>query len=176
MKKQCVLGLAIGLLVCQVASAHAAIFLQIPGMQGEAVEKDHVGWIEVNSLSFGHGEAPPGAPVKVQFARVNVAKRADSLSAALALLAANGQAIPQLKVEILRSISATPVIMFKMKLTNARVASFSSSAQSDHTDSIGLSFDTITWISTRIDSAGKPVPGTFACWDLAKNAVCPVNY
>jgi type VI protein secretion system component Hcp len=180
MKKGLLMCLTAALLSSQAISAHAAIFLQIPGMQGEVTESNHVGWIELQSLSFGHGEPPPGATVKVQFGRVNMTKTMEGLSAALASLAASSQAISQLKVEITRPTEATAPVVFKMKLTGARLTSFASSAQGSAqglaVESLGWSFDTITWISFKRNQQGQVVPGTSACVDLAKISPCQVTY
>ncbi len=178
MKKYVVMCLTIALVACHVASGHAAIYVQIPGMQGDVTESNHVGWIELQSLSFGHGEPPPGATVKVQFGRINMTKNMDSNSAALASLGATLQAIPQLKVEVTRSSGASNPVIFKMKLTGARLTSFASSTQPllPPVENIGWSFDTITWISLKLNQQGQVVPGTSACVDLSKNSPCQVAY
>jgi type VI protein secretion system component Hcp len=180
MKKYVVMGLTIALLACHVASGHAAIYVQIPGMQGEVTESNHIGWIELQSLSYGHNEGPPGSQVKVQYGRVNMTKLMDGLSAALALLGVTLQTVPQLKVEITRPTAAENPVVFKMKLTGARVTSFTSSAQGGGAaqlpvESIGWSFDSITWINLKRNPQNQLVPGSSACWDV-KNSVCPVSY
>jgi hypothetical protein len=180
MKKGLLMCLTIALSAWHVATGHAAIYVQIPGMQGDVTESNHVGWIELQSLSFGHGEPPPGATVKVQFGRVNMTKTMEGLSAALALLGVTMQAVPQLKIEITKPTAGTAPVVFKMKLTGARVTSFASSAQGSAQgqtlDSLGWSFETITWISLRLNQQGQVVPGTSACVDLAKNSPCQVAY
>jgi type VI protein secretion system component Hcp len=181
MKKYVVMGLTIALLACHVASGHAAIYVQIPGMQGEVTESNHIGWIELQSLSYGHNEGPPGSQVKVQYGRVNMTKLMDGLSASLALLGVTLQTVPQLKVEITRPSAAENPVVFKMKLTGARVTAFTSSAQGSQAgthipvESIGWSFDSMTWITFKRNPQNQLVPGSSACWD-AKNSVCPVSY
>jgi type VI protein secretion system component Hcp len=147
-------------------------------MQGDVTESNHVGWIELQSLSFGHGEAPPGAQVKIQFGRVNMTKTMDSVSAALALLAASGQPVSQVRVEITRPSGSSAPVIFKLKLTGARLTSFASSAQPIHpaAENLGWSFDSVTWINIKLNLQNQPVPGSSACWELVKNTPCQVAY
>ena len=166
------------LLLCQVSVSHAGnIFVLLPGIQGDATEPNHIGWIDVKSVSWGHGEAPPGSPIKIQFGRVSIVKLNDSISASLALLGATGQPIKDVKLEITKVVNEVPVVVSRMKLSNARVASYATlalSAGNEVNDSIGFSFDTITWINFKVAKVGQqaPAPGSAACWDVINNKTC----
>jgi type VI secretion system Hcp family effector len=176
MKLRLVLCLAVVLVAWQVAVARAVTYMQIPNIQGEVTDSNHLGWIELQSLSWGHADAPPGAPVKVQFTRVNFTKLLDSVSAALALSAADGHVMKDVKVEIVRTNgSGGLVVVFRMKLTNARLTSYAASAQAGPqppVESLALAFDTITWLNFRVTPQGQTAPGTAGCWDVVGNKSC----
>ncbi len=108
--------IGVGLLACTLVAAIATtsaadtMFLLVPNLQGETnAPPTHVGWIQAESVTWGHGEAPPGAPVKIQIQRLQVVKRSDSTSPALALLAASGQVSKDIKMEFLRTVQGTTV-------------------------------------------------------------------
>lgn len=171
---------ATGLLfTCQVSVSHADdLFLLIAGIAGESKDQQHPGWNHLKSISWGHGEAPPGSPSKIQFGRVQIVKLRDTASAALALLGATGQPIKDIKLEITRpGAGGSPVIVFRMKLTNARVTSYAAAAHNDPaTESVSLSFDTISWITFKLDEQGRPSPGSAACFDVVNNKACSVSF
>ena len=174
-----------GLLICTfvlgmigTSSAAEKIFVLVPNLQGEVSgPPTHVGWIEAESATWGHGEPPPGAPVKVQFNRVQLVKRNDSTSPALALLAASSQLVKDVKIEIFRTLQDTGIVMARVKLTNARVTSFATSVnQNSRTDSIAFSFDTITWITFKLNAQGQQQPGGATCWDVVNNKGCAPTF
>ncbi len=173
--------LATGLLfICQVSASHADnLFLLLGGIQGESKDSQHSGgWNNLESASWGHGEAPPGSPNKIQFGRVQITKRQDSTSATLALLGATGQPLKDFKLEITRpGGGGSPVVVFRMKLTNARVTSYAAAARTEPaTESLGFSFDTISWITFKIDQQGQQTPGSSACFDVVNNKTCAPSF
>jgi type VI secretion system secreted protein Hcp len=164
------------LLAGHLATSHAAadLFLLIPNVPGESADQAHAGWIDLQGVTWSHGEAPPGSATKIQFGRVTMTKRNDSTSAMLALLAASGQPIKDVKLEMLTT-GATRLLLLRLKLTNVRVASYATAvttAGNAATDSIALSFDTITWINFKINAQGQSVAGSSACWDVINNKAC----
>ncbi len=164
------------LLAGHVEASHAAIdlFLLVPNVPGEANDPAHPGWIPVESAAWNHGEAPPGSPVKIQFGRVTITKRNDSTSPLLALLAASGQPIKDVKLDVLTA-GSNRLPLLRMKLTNVRVASYATSVLDSAgfgTDSIAFSFETVTWINFKINAQGQSVAGNSACWDVVNNKSC----
>jgi type VI protein secretion system component Hcp len=179
MLKTAAILFATGLLfLCQVSMSHAEnLFLLLGGIPGESKDPQHPGWINLRSATWGHGEAPPGSPSKIQFGRVQITKHQDSTSATLALLGATGQALKDFKLEITRPTADTNLVLFRMKLTNARVASYAAAAHLDPaTESVSFSFDTITWITFKIDELGRQSPGSAACFDVVNNKSCGVSF
>ena len=177
MKRWFLLCLTIALLVGHIATSHAITYMQIPNIQGEVTEGNHAGWIEVQALSWSHNEAPPSSPVRMQFNRVIFTKTVDSVSAALALSAADGHPMKDVKVEILRGAPGGGglFVAFRMKLTNARLTSYAASAQpggAPPMESLALAFDTITWVNFKISASGQSSPGTAGCWDVVGNKSC----
>lgn len=179
MLKTAVILFATGLLfISQVSMSHADdLFLLLGGIQGESKDAQHPGWNRLESVTWGHGEAPPGSPSKIQFGRVQITKRQDTASATLALLGATGQALKDFKLEITIPVGGTPVAVFRIKLTNARVASYAAAAHNGPgTESVSFSFDTITWITLKIDEQGRSTPGSAACFDVVNNKSCGVSF
>ncbi len=168
-----------GLLLCQASVSHAvAIFMFIDGVKGESKDNAHKDWTDVQSTNWAHGEAPPGSPVKIQFGRLQITKLNDSISPLLALAAATGLAFKELKLEMIRS-GPVPVVVSRVKLRGARVASYATAVQDGPnapTDSIGFSFDQITWINFKVDATGQQIPGNAGCFDLKTNTACTPGF
>lgn len=169
------------LLLFQASVSHALeIFMLIDGIQGEVTETAHPGWSVVKSASWGHGEAPTGSVVKVQFQRLAIIKLNDPTSAVLAQAAATGKAFKEVKLEMLKNVGDTKVVMNRVKLIGARVTNCQTSAQGEGsippTDSISFSFDTINWINFKKDSSGHQAPGSAGCFDLKANAACTTRF
>ena len=170
-----VTALVFSLWASEIAASYAAVYVLIPGIPGETTEVNHVGWVELQTLNWGHGEAPPGSPVRVQFNKVTVTKQLDSVSPALAALAANGQQLRDVKAEIVRPTGAgTTIVTFRLKLTNVRLTTYAGSVSSNQigVDTFGFEFDTISWISFNTNKTGTAVPGTSGCWDIPANKAC----
>lgn len=165
-------------LLCQTSMSEAGILMQIPGVQGESKVPNHTGWIDLESVNWGHGETPPGTPVKIQFARVTGTKHSDSVSATLALFGASGQLIKDVKIEFTSSVGDSIVVISRIKLTNARLTTYQASAHDSSLpiESLSFSFDSITWINFKISPQGQQLPGSAACWDLAGNKPCTPTF
>ena len=162
-----------------VGSGEAAIYMLIPNISGETTESTHAGWVELQTLNWGHGEPPPGSAVKVQFNKVNGTKQLDSVSSALALLAANAQPLKEVKVEVVRTAAGTITVLYRLKLTNARLVNYAASVQSNQIgiETFSLEFDTISWISFKTTAAGTTsTPGTAGCWDVVGNKPCAPSF
>ena len=178
MSKLLMVAVVACLVLIQITAGRAAIYMLIPGIQGESTDKSYSGWIRVESVSWGHGEAPPNSPTKVQFGRVTVVKTGDSNSAALGLLAATGQVMKDVKLEFTASMQDAQVATSRIKLTNARLVSYSASANQNQrpTEQLAFTFDSITWINFKVSNAGQQSPGTAACWDVALNKTCTPTF
>ncbi len=164
--------------LCSTEVVQAATYMLIPNISGETTETNHVGWVELQSLNWGHSETPPGSPTRVQFNKVNCVKQIDSVTPALALLAANGQQMRDVKVEVVRQTSGTAIVTFRLKLTNVRLAAYAASVQANQTgtETFALEYDSISWISFKTNNTGVAVPGTAGCWDVASNKSCTPSF
>lgn len=167
-----------GLLLCHASVSHALdIFMFIDGMRGESNDNAHRDWTELQSASWGHGEPPPGSPVKVQFGRLNITKLNDSISPLLAQAAAAGTAFKDLKLEMIKP-GQLRVVMSRVKLKNARVSNYSSSVSNASlgSDAVSFSFDQISWINFKVDPSGQQIPGNAGCFDLKTNTACTPGF
>ena len=108
-------------------------FLKIDGIDGESLESNHTGWIEVLSWSWGAsqpsermsvGSAGGGTAGKPSIAVFNMGKRVDKASPALFLRCVTGKHIPTVTLEVgTRSESEPALIYLHLKLTNVLVSS-----------------------------------------------------
>jgi type VI secretion system secreted protein Hcp len=157
-------------------------FLKFSTIPGEAADDKHKDWIQIVSYSFGETQ-----PAKVAASsggartaeRVNMqdfkfTKVTDKTSPKLFLACANGEHIPEVKLEVCRS-SGDKVKFFEIKLTNVIVSSLvnlgnSGSALGVPTEEISLNFGKIEVTYTQIDPlTGKPKGDIKAIWDLIMN-------
>lgn len=159
------------------------IFMFIPGIQGESNAVNRVGWMDILSVSWRQGDPPPGSTLKTQrFAPVMITKQTDSTSVPLALHSASAKMFPEVKLEITTNRDNASIVIYRLKLTNARVVSYatatsvSGSGGGSMFDEVGFFYDTITWIAFRINQQGQVVGTSSACWDLPRNAPCPVKF
>lgn len=169
------------LFLCQLTISHALdVFVLIDGVQGEEMDPLHPGWIRVQNVTWGHGEAPPGSAVKVQFERFVITKVNDSTSALLAQAAATGQPFKDVKLEMVKTVEGSKkVVVNRIKLVGARVAHYQASAHGGGqipADSISFSFDKITWINFKLDNLSRQLPGSAGCFDLKANTACPPTF
>lgn len=163
--------------VAHVPMGHAAMFMFVDAIKGEAVDLTHKDWIELLGAQWGHSEPPPGATRTPQFERLTIAKGHDSTSALFARHAADGRPFRELKLEITLSFGNVRKPVSRVKLTGVRVTSYSTAASGTEsivpTDSIAFSFETITWINIKYNSSGDQISGNAACFDLRTNTTCP---
>ena len=178
MSKLLMVAVVCCLVLVHITAGHAAIYILIPGIQGESTDKNYSGWVRAESVSWGHGEAPPNSPSKIQFGRVTVVKSGDSNSAALGLFAATGQVMKDVKLEFTASMQDVQVATSRIKLTNARMVSYAASANANQrpTEQLAFVFDSITWISFKISPTGQQSPGSAGCWDVLANKTCTPTF
>ena len=168
-----VLGLS-----AQTSWAQFDMFLELDGIQGESLDQQHQGWIELLSFSSGIGRAvssgSSGGPREVgnvNFSDITVTKTLDRASVPLRQAITQGQNIPFARIEFTKSAGGGQrVTFFEIMLDNVIVSSISTSAASGGSipvESLSLNFTKIEWTYKQMDETGKVQGETSGSWDLA---------
>lgn len=143
-------------------------FLQIEGIEGEAQDKDHKGWIDI--LDYQHSVQKPGTLSAVEMGDFYVVKALDKASPKLALYCCEGRAIPSVVLELRRATEDKQTFM-KYTFTDVTITSVSvlkksngGSAQSTALpmEEISFRFGQIQWEYTPADRS----PTVTASWKL----------
>ena len=141
-------------------------YLKFDGIEGESVDKDHKGWI--NILSFSQGIHQPGGGSTGTARRrgdvilddIAVAKLLDKSSPKIAESVCLGKVFPKVEIELTASYTdAGRVTYYRYELKNVLVTSYSVSgaAQSEDVPSedFSLNFEEIKVTYTENDNKGK---------------------
>lgn len=117
--------LAIGVLALAAPAARAASFMNIEGIQGEATEPKHEGWIEVLSVQWGSTRRPtsgraaqPGRGAGT----VSITKRVDKASPVLLQYNLSGKQFEKIVIDI-TSYDRSQTYM-RYELRNVMITSF----------------------------------------------------
>ena len=141
-------------------------YLKFDGIEGESLDKDHKGWI--NILSFGQAIHQPGGGSTGTARRrgdvilddISVAKLMDKSSPKIAESVCLGKVFPKVEIELTASYTdAGRVTYYRYELKNVLVTSYnvSGAAQSDEvpTEDFSLNFEEIKVTYTENDNKGK---------------------
>jgi len=138
------------------------IFAEFTGITGEADEKDHKDWIEIESFSYAMGlpSAATGAARRrgdVVIEDMVLVKGVDKATPKLMEAAAKGTVITTVAIEAGRNYEGVLLIFYRYELENVMVTSYQSSVSTTGvpTDTLTLNFEEITVTYTEYDDAGK---------------------
>lgn len=156
-------------------------WLNIPGVQGEAIKRGHENWIQVLSYDWGVTAATPAAGAPRSTARptlhnVRIVKHLDRSSPVLAGAAAGGTVYPQAELVFYGAAGTSAPPLGRLRLTGVRVAasrveSAPLGASVRPTEEIELAFRTIEWSYNEIELPAGTVRRTISAgWDLDRNA------
>ena len=142
--------LAIGILAWQAPGAKAASFMKIEGIQGEASDQKHQGWIEILAVNWSSGRtarAPSGGRA-AQPGRgagtVSITKQTDTSSAALMRYNSSGKQFEKIVIDI-TSYDRSRTTYMRYELRNVMITSFEpgGSGGGVPTETITLNYDKI---------------------------------
>lgn len=172
------LSLLVLLALPRLAYAVDDIFVLVNGIQGDATDRDHPGWIQVyalgNSVASLMVTNGGSQRTETQFSDLSVLKKIDRASPALFVSAASARQIPTVKIEFVRP-GPTPFAYFKMELSDVLITGVrtnANSAEDSISEFVTFSYDRIKWefIPQNPDgSAGTSVKG---CWDRSEDGTC----
>ena len=158
------------------------VYLQIEGIKGESADADHLGWIEVDSATWGVTQ-PKSATAstagghtaeRCEHRTIAVSKLADLASPLLMQTCSSGRTLPRAKLEFMRADGeGNRVKYYEVELENVLVASIHQlvSGGSILHDSIGLRFSRVKWKYTQQKISGGSGGNTCGGWDLSTNRI-----
>ena len=134
----------LGLLVLVATHpANAAAFVKFDGVDGEAMDKDHDKWIEVESVSARMDLAPASVAGSGGTARSSadlahdtfvLTKTVDKSSAKLSEAVCSGKVFPKVEIHMTASYGGSRATYLKYELTNVRITSYSVGGAAESTD------------------------------------------
>lgn len=167
-----VLVVIITLLLKLHPSTHAAVdaYLKIEGVEGEATDNRHQGWIQV--LSFQNAlQAPSAAASRAAFSDLCLEAFVDKSTPVLKQSCAAGRHIPSATLELITA-DANRARLYQIVLSNVLVSVANTSASTDQgsaSEVVCLNFGQIYWTYSEFDASGRPKSDLKAWWDLVSN-------
>ena len=182
MKIPIIAGILVGVLsiiaFTNYADAAVDMFLKIDSIPGEATSPGHEDWINLLSVSQSvdrssqtgtSGTARQRA--SAIFSDIVAAKDVDKSSPKLFLAVANGEAFPEVLIDVTTDIFEKRVPYLQWELKNARITSYSISGSAGDggvpTDTIALNYEEVKYSYTELDSkTGKSSGKVEATWKI----------
>jgi type VI secretion system secreted protein Hcp len=154
-------------------------FIKIGDIAGESTDDKHKGWIEISSYSLGESNATAGATSgtggfsggRVDFSSFNFTFDLSKASPKIALACANGQVIPEIKVELCRATGKKEKFL-EYKFTNCFFQSYQTGGSSGGErpqDSAAFAFARVDLVYTEFDDKGGKEGDVKFHWDLTAN-------
>ncbi|MCC6072395.1 Hcp family type VI secretion system effector [Massilia sp. GCM10020059] len=155
------------------------LYLQIDGIKGESYDAGHMGWIEVDTVSWAVTQ-PKSATAstggghtaeRCEMTEISFTKAADLASPILLQMCAGGKTIPKARFEFMRADGADSIKYYEIELENVLIAHVAPSlgAGALVSESVGLKFSKVGWKYTQQKVGGGTAGNTAGGWDLASN-------
>jgi type VI secretion system secreted protein Hcp len=165
-----------------ISAAAFNAWLQIPGVEGEAIKKGHENWIQV--LSYGWGVAAASTAPRQRLARgaarpsledLQITKYLDRASPLLAGAAAEGKVYPEARLVFYGAAGTSAAPLGVVRMTGVTVGGLRVRSDSETgarpVEELALLFRTIEWSYNDIDLRSGAVRRTItAGWDVERNA------
>lgn len=147
------------------AFAAANVFVLVPGIPGGSLDRGHVGWIDVSSVTQGWESAK-----KQNACQITLTKHVDVAGPRLWLAAVTGQTFAEIRVEVVEQGGDVPLRFYEIRLQNARISNINNIV----TMGLGYNFtESVTLTSTNLilsffpqqadGSLGNPVTTNIPC-------------
>ena len=154
----------------------AGMFIKFDGIDGEAVDKGHEDWIELDSMQFGVGRTisqTGGGDRETSnpsFSELTLTKEMDKSSPLLFFEAIAGSSLGKATLELTQTGTEGSQTYLKLELEEAIVSSYSTSSEGERpAETFALNFTKIAYTYTQYDDSGKEVGSTTKQWDLMAN-------
>lgn len=161
---------ALAALIMTTTAAHAAgfIFLELPGVKGDAQLKGFEGQIELMSMNYNFNTGG-GRKLDCGDQAFSVAKSIDMASADIIMSAATGKAFPLAKITIVRAGEDNAQRVIQFDLSDVRFASYSTGGEADEPafmESVDLTYSKLTGTvyNQKPDGSVAPEPFSVSCF------------
>jgi len=145
-------GTAIRAQAPERADPEVEIFMKIDGLKGQVIDRDHQGWVTVDSFNYGITH-PVGADGKADHKGLVLVKAVDKVSPLLYLHCSNGRPLNEVALEITRT-AGDDVTVQMFRLGQATVTSVQVSANAGGkqvTERLTLHYESIAWSYLTMD-------------------------
>lgn len=169
--KGAIAGFAVLVLASCAVPALAAVdmFVKIEGIGGESLDREHSGWIEVESFSWEQTEAEMSGQraslagtregIPVMPGSLTITKYGDKASTPLMQACSSGTDLGNVVVEVVETTEETGLVLYSTyTLSGVRPSGCSpSDSEGRPTETITLNYKEITYKYTQVNrKAGKP--------------------
>lgn len=155
-----------------------ALFIKFDGIDGEAKDKDHKGWSDILSLSWGLHRAGSGATGQtrrrgvVTVEDVVCTKEYDKSSPKLAEAVCTGKVFPKVEIHDTSTYGEARATFLKYELKNVMVTSYQTSAagagDAVPTESMSLNFEEVKQTYIEYDSKGSKKGNVEMTWKVSE--------
>jgi type VI secretion system secreted protein Hcp len=155
-----------------------ALFIKFDGVDGEAQDKDHKGWVDVLSFSWGIHRAGGGATGQTRrrgvatVEDVVVNKEYDKSSPKLAEAVCTGKVFPKVEIHDTTTYAENRATYLKYELKNVLVTSHAVSGSSGGdavpTETMSLNFEEIKQTYVEYDDKGSKKGNVEMTWKVEK--------
>ncbi len=155
------------------------VYMLIDGIQGDATQENHVGWLNVRSLDWQANRdiiTPVGAARnrearEARLGDISFTKEMDGASAQLLQEACTGAKGKKVTIDLVRTSEGGALTYVQYKLEDALISGYSVSTGGDTpVESISLNYTKIEMAYNPMGKDGDPLNTRRAAYDLASTA------
>jgi type VI secretion system Hcp family effector len=153
-----------------------ALFIKFDGVDGEANDKDHKNWTDVQSFSWGLHKAGAGATGQTRrrgvatVEDVVLTKEFDKSSPKLAEAVLSGKVFPKVEIHSTATYGEARATYLKYELKNVMVSSYQTSGASSGdalpTESLSLNFEEVKQTYVEYDAKGGKKGNVEMTWKV----------
>lgn len=159
-----------------------AAYIKFDGVDGEAKDKDHTAWSDLDTFSQAYSQ--PGSGATGQSRRrgdvivddIHCTKELDKATPKLAEAVCNGKIFPTVTIHLTASttdagrVTYYELIMYNVMITQ-HLISGSGQSESVPTENFSLNFEEINVVYTEVDSAGSAQGTVEYTWKVEEGTV-----
>lgn len=146
------------------------VFLKIDGIEGQAADSAHQGWIAVDSFSYGISR-PAGSSEEASHKGLTLVKGVGKASPFLYLHCSSGRPLDEVVLEVTRTAGDDVSVQeFRMRhVTITSIQTSGSSGARQATERLTLCYKSIAWTYVKIDPiTGSVISELTMQWDLTE--------